>query len=236
MSDHVSGNLLLGTLDSATLRGLHIHEEDHAIAAVLITADETPAFVFFPHTAAVVSIVRSTEDGFMVESGVIGSEGMFNLQTAITEPAPTGSQAVVQGEGRFSRIEARLLREHFREDAPFRDRILAFTSLFLGQVTQNLVCNRLHPIEQRLAKWMLIIRDRTDNDELHLTQDFLAHMLGIHRPGVSIAVTALEIDGLVSHARNRLAIRDREGLLVRSCECYAVIHAGLAGFRSTFPN
>jgi CRP-like cAMP-binding protein len=236
MSDHLTGNLLLDTLEPAILRTLHVHEEDHAIAAVLITADETPVFVFFPHAAAVVSIVRSTEDGSMVESGVIGNEGMFNLQTAITEPAPTGSQAVVQGEGRFSRIEARLLREHFREDVAFRDRLLAFTSLFLGQVTQNLVCNRLHPLEQRLAKWMLIIRDRTDNDDLHLTQDFLAHMLGIHRPGVSIAVTALELDGLVSHARSHLTIRDFDGLLARSCECYAVIHAGLVGFRSTFPN
>jgi CRP-like cAMP-binding protein len=236
MADGTSGNLLLDTLTPSILQALHAHEEDHAIAAVLVTADETPAFVFFPHATAVVSIIRSTEDGSTVESGVIGSEGMFNVQTAITIPAPTGSQAVVQGEGRFSRLDARLLREHFQDDVSFRDRVLAFTSLFLDQVTQNLVCNRLHPIEQRLAKWMLIIRDRTDNDDLHLTQDFLAHMLGIHRPGVSIAVTALELDGLVSHARSHLTIRDLDGLLARSCECYAAVHASLVGFRSTFLN
>jgi len=234
MPDGSSGNLLLDTLSAETLRGLHVHEEEHAITVVLVTPEETPPFVFFPHAGAVASIVRSTEDGLMVESGVIGSEGMFHVQTAITKPAPTGSQAVVQGEGSFTRIEAGLLRDHFQQDACFRDRLLAFTSLFLDQITQNLVCNRLHPIEQRLAKWMLIMRDRTNTDDLHLTQDFLAHMLGIHRPGVSIAVGALALDGLLIHGRNHITIRDRAGLLARSCECFAVMHTNLVEFRATF--
>jgi CRP-like cAMP-binding protein len=234
MRDGTSGNLLLGTLTPHALRALSPREEDHAIAVILITAEETPEFVFFPHAGAVVSIVRSTEDGWMVESGVIGNEGVINVQTVITTPAPTGSQAVVQIEGRFSRIDARNLRNTFRDDTAFRDQLLGFTSNFLGQVTQNLVCNRLHAIEQRLAKWLLIVRDRIDTDELHLTQDFLAHMLGIHRPGVSIAVTALEVDGLIGHARNRITIRDRKGLTSRSCECYGVVHASLLKFRSTF--
>jgi CRP-like cAMP-binding protein len=230
-----TGNLILNTLTD-TLQTLEIHEEAHAIAAVLIRPEETPKYVFFPHRGAVVSIVRSTEDGSMVESGVIGNEGFLPVQTVITEPGPTGGQAIVQIEGRFTRVPAHLLRARFQEDAGLRERVLAFTSVFLNQVTQNLVCNRLHAIEQRLAKWLLIVRDRMDGDELHLTHDFLAHMLGIHRPGVSIAVNALEMDALIRHTRQQITIEDREGLVARACECFGVLHEDLLRFRASFPD
>jgi CRP-like cAMP-binding protein len=232
MTGTSTGNILLDTLAPDALAALEIREEDHPITVVLITADETPAFVFFPYAGAVVSIVRSTENGSMVEAGVIGGEGMFAVQTVLARPAPINSEAIVQIEGRFARVEHARLQSQFRANEPFRDVLLAFTNVFLEQVTQNLVCNRLHAIEARLAKWLLIVRDRIDTDQLHLTQDFLSHMLGIHRPGVSIAVGALEVDGIVRHGRNFIEIRDREGLLKRSCECYAVIHEKLEQFRS----
>jgi CRP-like cAMP-binding protein len=235
MTGTSTGNILLDTLAPDALAALEIREEDHPITVVLITPDETPAFVFFPYAGAVVSIVRTTENGSMVEAGVIGGEGVFSVQTVLTKPAPTGSEAVVQIDGRFARVPHARFQEQFRSNEPFRDVLLAFTSVFLEQVTQNLVCNRLHAIEARLAKWLLIVRDRIDTDQLHLTHDFLSHMLGIHRPGVSIAVGALEVDGLIRHSRNYIEIRDREGLLKRSCECYAVVHAKLQQFRSALP-
>jgi CRP-like cAMP-binding protein len=225
-----SGNLLLETLTPKIVRALNVREEDHRITEILIRPEETPDTIFFPHFGAVVSIIRATESGAMVEAGIVGHEGMFNVHTVIASPAPTGSEAIVQIDGRVSRVDAGILRAHFRKDEALRDLLLAFTSLFLHQVTQNLLCNRLHAIEQRLAKWLLIIRDRIDTDELHLTQDFLSHMLGVHRPGVSIAVTALESDGVIGHSRNYVRIRDREGLVARSCECYAPLHAGLERF------
>jgi CRP-like cAMP-binding protein len=227
-----TGNLLLDTLAPGALAALEIREEDHPITEVLIRPQETPASIFFPYAGAVISIVRSTENGSMVEAGVIGGEGLFSVQTVLTEPAPTGSEAIVQIEGRFALVAHARLHEQFRVNEPFRDVLLAFASLFLEQVTQNLVCNRLHPIEARLAKWLLAVRDRIDTDLLHLTQDFLAHMLGIHRPGVSIAVAALEVDGLIRHSRNSIEIRDHQGLLKHSCECYAVVHAKLRQFRA----
>lgn len=229
-----SDNLLLAALDPATLRALNVLAEDHPIRTVLIESGETPASVFFPHRNAVVSIVRATEDGSMVEAGVIGNEGAFSVHTVITAPAPVGSEAIVQIDGRFSRVDAAVLRDLFQVDQSFRDNLLSFTSVFLTQVTQNLVCNRLHAIEQRLAKWLLVVRDRIDTDHLHLTQDFIAHMLGIHRPGVSIALGALEADGLITHSRNLITIRGHDGLLARSCECFRVVHASLAGFRAAF--
>jgi len=227
-----TGNLLLGNLPTRTLRALAPREEDHAIKDVLIRPDETPGSVFFPHFGAVVSIIRATESGAMVEAGVVGHEGMFNVHTVITTPTPTGAEALVQIDGRVSRVDVALLRAYFRKDQRFRDLMLSFTSLFLHQVTQNLLCNRLHAIEQRLAKWLLIIRDRIDTDEMHMTQDFLSHMLGVHRPGVSIAVSALEVDGLIRHSRNKISIRDHAGLLARSCECSAALHTGLEQFRA----
>jgi CRP-like cAMP-binding protein len=228
------GNLLLDTLTPDALVALDVREEDHPITVVLVGPDETPEYIFFPYPGAVVSIVRTTENGSMVEAGVIGNEGMFVLQTLLTSPAPTGSQAIVQIEGRFARIAHTRLRDQFRANEPFRDNLLKFASLFVEQITQNLLCNRLHAIEHRLAKWLLVVRDRIDTDHLHLTQDFLSHMLGVHRPGVSIAVAALELDGLIHHGRNSVEIRDRTGLLRRSCECYGALHGKLQDFRSEF--
>ena len=127
---------------------------------------------------------------------------MLNIHTLFTAPAPTATQAIVQGDGRFSRIDVSKVRELFNGDVRFRDAVLSYTSLFLDQVMQNLVCNRLHPIEQRLAKWRLIMRDRIHSDELQLTQEFLSYMLRVDRPGVSIAVSTLETDGPISNRRN----------------------------------
>jgi CRP-like cAMP-binding protein len=227
------GNLLLATLKPEVLRALQVREENHKITDVLIRPEETPEFVYFPHFGAVVSIIRATESGAMVEAGVVGHEGAFNVHTIIARPAPTASEAIVQIDGRLSRVETDLLRERFRKDSAFRDLLLSYTSLFLHQVTQNLLCNRLHAIEQRLAKWLLIIRDRIDTDELHLTQDFLSHMLGVHRPGVSIAVSALEVDSVIGHSRNYIRIRDHASLQARSCECYAPLRAGLDRFKKS---
>jgi CRP-like cAMP-binding protein len=229
-------NLLLDTLSPDTLRALNGRAEYHDVTKVLLKEDEIPQYVFFPCRGAVVSIVRSTEDGAMVEAGVVGSEGVFSVQTVITDPALTGGQAIVQVRGVFTRVDASVLRHYFHTDIAFRQRLLAFTSTFLEQITQNLVCNRLHAIEQRLAKWLLLVRDRIETNDMPLTHDFLAHMLGIHRPGVSIAVTALELDGLISHSRSLITIRDMEGLQKRACECFAVLHANLTKFRSSFPD
>ena len=232
MTNDSNGNRILAAIPSETFQALRVEQADYPLGAKLYTPDETPAHAYFPHFGAVISIVRSTENGTMVESGVIGDEGLCSVQTVIADPQPTGGVAVVQSAGKLSRVDLRRLREHFRTDPPLRDAILTFTSAFLNHVTQNLVCNRLHEIEQRLAKWLLVVRDRTGRDELSLTQEFLSHMLGVHRPGVSIAVGALAADGLIAQGRNRIRIRDAEGLEKRSCECYGVLRQSLEQLRA----
>jgi CRP-like cAMP-binding protein len=227
------GNLLLANVSSQTLSRLGVEEEHHKTKDVLIAPGETPSFMFFPHGTAVCSIVRTTAAGQMVEAGVVGSEGLLNLHTILAAPAPTGSTAVIQHDGVFSRIEATKVRQLFDEHRAFRDAVLGYASLFLDQVTQNLLCNRLHPIEQRLAKWLLMMRDRVKSDELHLTQEFLAYMLGVHRPGVSIAVSALQREGLIGHRRNRIELLDAKSVVQRSCECYPPLNEKLADFRAS---
>ena len=226
----LSRSLLLDTLPPDVRNGLRVQESEHRLSEVLIKADESPEFVFFPHTGALVSIIRSTESGSMVEVGVIGGEGVFNVHSLLTQAPPTGSEALVQGEGRFSQVKASRVRDLFRTNEDFRELLLEYTSIFLDQVTQNAVCNRLHPIEQRLAKWLLIVRERVGNDDLQLTHDFLAHMLGVHRPGVSIAVNALAQDSVIESRRNHIVVRDVVGLKAKSCECHAAINGRLSVF------
>lgn len=209
---------------------MRVREEEHRLSEVLIKADEKPDSIFFPHTGGLVSIIRSTESGSMVEVGVIGGEGIFNVHTLLTDSPPTGSESLVQGEGLFSRVKASRIKELFRGNEPFRELVLEYTSIFLDQVTQNAVCNRLHPIEQRLAKWTLIVRERVGSDDLQLTHDFLSHMLGVHRPGVSIAVNALAQDDVIESRRNHIIVRDLEGLRARACECHAPINERLGAF------
>ena len=223
-------SLLLDTLPPDVRSSLHVQETEHRLAEVLIKADERPDLVFFPHTGALVSIIRSTASGSMVEVGVIGGEGVFNVHSLLTQSPPTGSEALVQGEGCFSRVKASRIKDLFRSNEPFRDLLLEYTSIFLDQVTQNAVCNRLHPIEQRLAKWLLIVRERVGNEDLQLTHDFLAHMLGVHRPGVSIAVNALAMDAVIESRRNHIIVRDVVGLKAKSCECHASINDRLSVF------
>lgn len=226
-------NLLLRHLEPHQARQLSIQDEDHGLRVTLIDAEESPKWVFFPHGKAVASIVRTTSGGQMVEAGVVGFEGVFSIHTPLAGPAPTGSHAVVQNHGRFSRVEAGAVRRLLEESGSFRDAVLRYTSFFLDQVTQNLVCNRLHSIEQRLSKWLLVMSDRAGSNELHLTQELLSHMLGVHRPGVSLAVSALEEEGLIKHKRAWIELANREPVIDRSCECYQTLRDKFGAFVTT---
>lgn len=224
-------NLLLDTLSAETRAALHLEEIALGERHILFKPDEVPEFFYFPRGESITSLVRSTADGESVEAGIVGSEGALMIQSVITLPVAAGVEGMVQLEGPFARSPGSAAREVFQRDASFREVLLAFTSTLMGQMTQTLLCNRLHTIEHRLAKWLLTVRDRLFTDEIRLTHEFLSLMLGIHRPGVSIAIRALEVDGTIVHARNVITIRDREALVKRSCDCYRVIHEGLVNLR-----
>lgn len=215
------GNVLLGAFSEGVRQWLEVHDEHHESHVRLISAGETPEWLYFPHRGTVISMTRSTTSGATVEVGIVGWEGLVTVQSLLS-PGIARADAVVQIAGGATRARLKDVRELLNDDS-VRDILLAATGAFLAQVSQHAVCNRLHSIEQRLAKWLLGVRDRIDTDKIALTHDLLAHMLGIRRPGVTVAIGALALDGMIRHERNGLTILDRESLELRACECYSVI-------------
>jgi CRP-like cAMP-binding protein len=189
---------------------------------VLIESDEQPSHVFFPHRGMVISLTRTSEEGATVEVGIVGSEGIAGVQ-AVLAKGPIGSEAIVQIPGVGSRVPLENLRKLMNDNVVVRDVVHRVSMSFLSQVSQHALCNRLHTVEQRLAKWLLGVRDRIDSDDIALTHEFLSHMLGIRRSGVTTAIGELALDGLISHQRSSVAITDREGLEARTCGCYGIM-------------
>jgi CRP-like cAMP-binding protein len=173
-------------------------------------------------TSGVVSLLAALENGATVEAGVIGPEGMVGI-AAILGADSTPNQALVQGEGQALRIATPDLRAEFRNGGKLRDLILRYTHTLFTQVAQTAACNRLHSIEQRLARWLLLTQDRVVSHEFALTQDFLSRMLGVRRAGVSVAANTLKQADLIDYRRGTMMILDRKGLERYSCECYRIV-------------
>jgi CRP-like cAMP-binding protein len=215
-------NVILKSLSPDTRKRLQPVESKVSISKVLFDSDTVARDVFFPEDGCVVSLIREMTDGTTVEVGLVGFEGVapiYSILAAESQP----DQAVVQNEGRVWRVTAERLRTEMATNEGLRNQLLRYAAAFMAQLSQNSVCNRLHSIEQRLAKWLLIMRDRTNSDDLHLTHEFLAHMLGIRRSGVSIAVGELSGGGLIRHARGRVTIMNLEALQERACECAGIL-------------
>ncbi len=217
-----SGNPFLDALSAGLGGRLAIIEEERVNHEVLIEADEPTEWLYFPHRGALISLTRASDSGATVEVGIVGFEGLATMH-ALLAPQSIGAEGVVQLSGRISRVALQEVRDAINDNAEARELIFAYAGAFLTQVSQHALCNRLHTIEQRLAKWLLGVRDRIDTDEIGLTHDFLSHMLGIRRSGVTVAIGALALDGLIQHSRSSITITDREGLESRACECYGVI-------------
>lgn len=184
--------------------------------------DRVPDWIYFPHRGTVVSLTRTSRSGSTVEVGIIGSEGVVGFQSILANE-PSGSDGVVQISGAATRVRLGQVRKLFDANAAVRNLLLGVSMTFLNQVAQHVLCNRLHTIEQRLAKWLLGVRDRVDSDTLALTHDFMGHMLGIRRSGVTVTIGELEQHGVITHRRSSITIVDREGLEGYSCECYRLM-------------
>jgi CRP-like cAMP-binding protein len=166
--------------------------------------------------------MRILADGSMIEVGLVGFDGFVGVHSL----APTAEQPyrlIVQNSGAMHRLPLKQLRSEFARGGKLQDLLLRFISAFLTQISQTAACNRLHKIEERLARWLLMMRDRVPSDELNLTQEFLSQMLGIRLAGVNEAIRTRTMNGLVQHRRNLITILDREGLEAAACECYAFV-------------
>lgn len=188
---------------------------------VVYEPGEEIRFVYFP-TSGCVSMVQVTPEG-TVEVGTVGFEGMIGMPLLLHgTSAPTRSLVQVEGEA-YRMTTAAFLRIIAMSDSTYRI-MLRFALAYFNHVAQSVACNRLHSLEERCARWLLITHDRVDGDEFRLTQEFLSFMLGVHRPAVTLAAGVLQRAGYIHYSRGKITVTDRAGLEDAACSCYKATH------------
>ena len=178
-------------------------------------------YVYFP-TSSIVSLLYVLENGSSAEIAVTGREGLVGISLFMGGET-TPSRAVVQSAGHGYRLRAAVLKKEFESGGPLQLLLLRFTQALITQMTQTAVCNRHHAVEQQLCRWLLLSLDRLAGNELVMTQELIANMLGVRREGVTEAAGRLQAEGLIEYSRGRIAVLDRAHLEARVCECYAVV-------------
>ena len=178
-------------------------------------------YVYFP-TTSIVSLLYVMEDGSSAEIAVVGNEGVVGIALFMGGET-TPSRAVVQSAGYGYRLRASVLRSEFGRGGELQHLLLRYTQALITQMAQTAVCNRHHSVEQQLCRWLLLSLDRLASNELTMTQELIANMLGVRREGVTEAAGKLQAAGLIQYSRGKITVLDRAKLEARVCECYAVV-------------
>jgi CRP-like cAMP-binding protein len=172
-------------------------------------------------------MLAALEDGDAVEVGLVGREGMVGIPLALAaDRSPL--EALVQAEGRALQLDAGVFLARMDEDPSLRGLVLRYVMAFNTQITMTAACNGRHHIEQRLARWLLMVQDRVECDEFPMTHEFMSMMLGVRRAGVTIAAGVLQKAGFISYERGRVRIADRTGLEAAACECHGIVRREFA--------
>ena len=216
-------NRLLLALPARDLKRLmpeleHIHCQYRQI---LMDADSPLDHVFFPDSG-VVSVVAVYSDGSIIEMATIGREGFTDVQ-AVFGAKTSSVRLLVQIPGSAAKMSRAAFTRAVGSMPSFRSLMHAYVQAFLGQVMASVACNGAHSLKERLARWLLMMRDRSDDDALPITQDLLAEMLGVQRPTITNVAGELEGAGLIKRGRRQVTILDRQGLMAASCECYKFV-------------
>ena len=193
---------------------------DMPLGQVLYESGTTLSHVYFP-TTAIVSLLYVMENGASAEIAVVGNEGLVGISLFMGGES-TPSRAVVQSAGKGYRLKSHTIKEEFNR-APVLHLLLRYTQALITQMAQTAVCNRHHSLDQQLCRWLLLSLDRLTGNELIMTQELIANMLGVRREGVTEGALKLQEAGLISYARGRIKVLNRAGLESRTCECYAVV-------------
>lgn len=188
---------------------------------ILFEPHKTIRYSYFPEDS-IISMVTTVIDKTVVEVGLAGYEGMVCVATILGVNS-TPHQCLVQGQGSAQRMKAGVLRDEFKRGGRLQDLLLRYTQAHLVQIAQTSVCNRLHALEARLSRWLLMIHDRVDGDEFLLTQDVISKMLGAQRTGVTDSAGILQKNGSISYSRGRIVVLNRQKLEETSCECYWIV-------------
>ena len=191
------------------------------LGQILHRPEEPISHVYFPNDS-VVSVLAATAEGQCAEVGVIGREGMIGMDVLMGSDSSINENLVQHANGAL-RISTNAIRTEFKRGGALHDSLLIFTRLLMIQISQTALCNRLHTVEERLARWLLLCRDRAGTDKLQLTQEFLALMLGTNRATVTISAIALQSAGYITYKRGHITITDCTGLEDFSCNCYQTV-------------
>jgi CRP-like cAMP-binding protein len=221
-------NRLLLALPSSNLKRLMPELERIACEheQVLVDVDSSLDHVFFPDSG-VVSVVAVYADGSIIEMATVGREGCTGFQ-AILGAKESSVRFLVQIPGSAAKMSRISFTRAIKSMPAFRNLMYAYVHAFLEQVLVSGACNGAHSLKERLARWLLMMRDRSDDDTLSITQNLLAKMLGVQRPTITNAVRELEGAELIAPGRRQVTILDRQGLMKASCECYQLVRARIA--------
>lgn len=215
-------NQLLATLPDADWRRwqAQLQPVTLVLGQVLCESGGTPAYAYFP-TTAIVSLLYMTQDGASAEIAVVGNDGVVGVSLFMGGNA-TPSQAVVQSAGQGFRLHAQAVRDEVARAGPVLRMLLRYAQAMTAQVAQTAMCNRYHSIDQQLARRLLLGLDRLPSEDLVMTQELAANLLGVRREGVTAAALKLQEAGVIRYSRGHISVLDRRRLEQRTCECYAV--------------
>lgn len=191
------------------------------LSHVLYESEATLSHVYFP-TTAIVSLLYVMQNGSSAEIAIIGNEGLVGISLLLGGES-TPSRAVVQSAGHGFRMKAQKIKKEFSRSIPVLHVLLRYTQALLTQMAQTAVCNRHHTLEQQLCRSLLLSLDRVQGNEIAMTQELIANMLGVRREGVTEAAGKLQKAGLIRYSRGHISVLDREGIEKVTCECYAVV-------------
>src|SRR6202165_2418748 len=214
---------LLAALSTAEQARLypHLRLVPMPLGEVLYESGDVLRHVYFP-TDSIVSLLYVLADGASAEISVVGNEGLIGIALFMGGET-TPSRAIVQSAGHAYRLIGQQLKDEFHRNGALQLLLLRYTQALITQMAQTAVCNRHHSVDQQLCRWLLLSLDRLQTNELSMTQELIANMLGVRREGVTEAAGKLQGAGLISYHRGRITVLDRPGLEARSCECYQVV-------------
>ncbi len=218
----MANGLLAALPDAEAKRWLpQLEKVEMPLGHVLYESGKTLTHVYFPGDA-IVSLLYVLENGSSAEIAVVGYEGMVGVSLFMGGES-TPSRAVVQSAGVGYRLDAQTMKTEFYRAGPVLHLLLRYTQALLTQMAQTAVCNRHHTLDQQLCRWLLLSLDRLQGNELVMTQELIANMLGVRREGVTDGALKLQQAGLIRYTRGRISILNRPGLEARTCECYGVV-------------
>jgi CRP-like cAMP-binding protein len=216
-------NRLLSALPNSEYERLlpYLETVSLTLKQIIYAPNEPIEYIYFPNSG-IISLVNLTQDGATVEAATVGNEGMAGIPVLLGADQMIG-QAITQIVGDAVRMKADVFKREVTPASPLYNLLLRYTQALMNLISQSVACNRLHSVEQRCSRWLLLCQDRVESEEFRLTQEFLSQMLGVRRASVSVVAAILQKAGLIRYSRGKITICDRPGLEATSCECYRVV-------------